>query len=163
VWGDAHPGCLDGRPGAWDRWPLPAGACKGGMDGGDVRQGGAQTPPVEGMVGKRTRRLREAHAATGPASTRLGCGHTREPKPTRRWDEGVPAPGGQQPQDGPLLSDGHDPLRALQCERSPPATQRGAWALLTLKLPVLAHYAQGVGPGQAALGEALREQIERLT
>jgi hypothetical protein len=117
----AHPCVIAGSPSAWALWPRPAGACKGGMAGGDGRHGGAPKPHGEGMAGKRPRTCGEDAAATPPSRTRLGVGHTLAPKPQRRLSEGWHAPGVQRPQAVSFLADGPATRRALQRERRPQA------------------------------------------
>jgi hypothetical protein len=61
-----------------------------------------------------------------------------------------------------FLSDGDDMLRALQLEMSPKATHILDWHHLTMKLTVLGQYGKGLVQGEAVLGEAVQDQIERL-
>jgi hypothetical protein len=61
-----------------------------------------------------------------------------------------------------FLSDGDDKLRELQWEMSPKATHILDWFHLTMKLTVLGQYGKGLVKCEAVLGEAIRDQIERL-
>src|SRR6516165_5627433 len=61
-----------------------------------------------------------------------------------------------------FLSDGDDTLRKLQLEMSPRATHLLDWFHLTMRLTVLDQYGKGLVQCEAVLGEAIRNQIERL-
>ena len=61
-----------------------------------------------------------------------------------------------------FLSDGDDTLRKLQLEMSPMATHLLDWFHLTMRLTVLDQYGKGLVQCEAGLGEAVRDQIERL-
>ena len=61
-----------------------------------------------------------------------------------------------------FLSDGNDTLRELQMEMSPTATHLLDWFHLSMKLRVLGQYGKGLVHCEAMLGEAIRDQIERL-
>ena len=61
-----------------------------------------------------------------------------------------------------FLSDGDDTLRQLQLEMSPKATHLLDWHHVTMKLTVLRQYGKGLVQGEAVLGEAIRDQIDRL-
>ena len=61
-----------------------------------------------------------------------------------------------------FLSDGDDTLRELQLEMSPKATHILDWFHLTMKLTVLGQFGKGLVQCEAVLGEAIRDQIERL-
>ena len=160
--GDDHHHCIDGSPSDWDLLPRPDGSGQVGMDGGYVRNGFAKKPHCEVRVGKSTRSFLEEDDHKAPSSQRFGFVPTLETKPKRRLYEVLPAPGLQMNQDIPFRSDGHDTLRARQREMSPKAPHILDWFQLTLKLTVLEQYGKGLGPCEAALGEAIREQIARL-
>ena len=61
-----------------------------------------------------------------------------------------------------FLSDGDDKLRELQLKMSPKATHILDWFHLTMKLTVLGQFGKGLVQCEAMLGEAIRDQIERL-
>jgi hypothetical protein len=61
-----------------------------------------------------------------------------------------------------FLSDGDDTLRKLQLEMSPMATHLLDWFHLTMRLTVLDQYGKRLVQCEAVLGEAIRNQIERL-
>ena len=65
-------------------------------------------------------------------------------------------------QDSTVLADGNDTLRALQLEMSPQATPMLDWFHLTMKLTVVKQYGKGLVHGDAVVGKAIREKIERL-
>ena len=65
-------------------------------------------------------------------------------------------------QDSTVLADGNDTLRALQLEMSTQATPMLDWFHLTMKLTVVKQYGKGLVHGDAVVGKAIREKIERL-
>jgi len=85
--GDEQPGFIEGSPSAWALLPRLDRTCKVGSDGGDVRNGFAQQPHCEVIVGKSLRSLREEEDDQAPSSKRCGCVQTLDTKPQRRLDE----------------------------------------------------------------------------
>src|SRR5215468_3351252 len=160
--GDEQPCFIDGSPSEWDLLPLPDGSFKVGIDGGYVRNWFAKKHNFEVIVGKSTRACGENEADKTPASKRFGFVQTLDTKPKRRLYEVLQSQGLQMNQDITFLSDGNDTLRALQLEMSPQATHILDWFHLTMKLTVLEQYGKGLVQCDAGLGEATRDQIERL-
>ena len=93
---------------------------------------------------------------------RLGFVQTLDTKPKRRLYEVLQSQGLQMNQEITFLSDGDDTLRKLQLEMSPMATHLLDWFHLTMRLTVLDQYGKGLVQGEAGLGEAIRDKIERL-
>jgi len=85
--GDEQPGFIEGSPSAWALLPRPDRTCKVGSDGGDVRNGFAQQPHCEVVVGKSLRSFREEEDDQAPSSKRFGCVQTLDTKPQRRLYE----------------------------------------------------------------------------
>jgi len=160
--GDEQQRFIEGSPSEWDLLPPPDGSFKVGIDGGYVRNWFAKKHHFEVIVGKSTRSFREDEADKAPSSKRFGFVQTLDTKPKRRLYEVLHAQGLQMNQDIAFLSDGNDTLRALQLEMSPKATHILDWFHLTMKLTVLEQYGKGLVQCEAALGEAIREKIERL-
>jgi len=160
--GDEQQRFIEGSPSEWDLLPPPDGSFKVGIDGGYVRNWFAKKHHFEVIVGKSTRSFREDEADKAPSSKRFGFVQTLDTKPKRRLYEVLHAQGLQMNQDIAFLSDGNDTLRALQLEMSPKATHILDWVHLTMKLTVLEQYGKGLVQCEAALGEAIREKIERL-
>src|SRR5215510_6015520 len=153
---------ITGSPSEWDLLPPPEGSFKVGIDRGYVRNWCAKKHNFEVIVGKSTLSFREEEADKAPSSKRFGFVQTLETKPKRRLYEVLHAQGLQMNQDIAFLSDGNDTLRALQLEMSPQATHILDWFHLTMKLTVLEQYGKGLVQCDAGLGEATRDQIERL-
>ncbi len=93
---------------------------------------------------------------------RLGCVQTLDTKPKRRLYEVLQSQGLQMNQEITFLSDGDDTLRKLQLEMSPMATPLLDWFHVTMRLTVLDQYGKGLVQCEAVVGEAIRNQIERL-
>jgi hypothetical protein len=87
---------------------------------------------------------------------------TLDTKPKRRLYEVLQSQGLQMNQEITFLSDGDDKLRELQLKMSPKATHILDWFHLTMKLTVLDQFGKGLVQCDAGLGEATRDQIERL-
>ena len=160
--GDEHQCFIEGSPGDWDLLPRPDGAFKVGIDGGYVRNWCAKKHHFEVIVGKSTRAFGENEADKIPSSKRFGFVQTLDTKPKRRLYEVLHSQGLQMNQEITFLADGNDTLRALQLEMSPKATHILDWFHLTMKLTVLEQYGKGLVQCEAALGEEIREKIERL-
>jgi hypothetical protein len=87
---------------------------------------------------------------------------TLDTKPKRRLYEVLQSQGLQMNHNITFLSDGDDTLRKLQLEMSPKATHLLDWFYLTMKLTVLDQFGKDLVHCEAELGEAIRDQIERL-
>jgi hypothetical protein len=160
--GDEQQRFIAGSPNDWDLLPPPEGSFKVGIDGGYVRNWCAKKHHFEVIVGKSTLSFREEEADKAPSSKRFGFVQTLDTKPKRRLYEVLHSQGLQMNQDITFLSDGNDTLRALQLEMSPQATHILDWFHLTMKLTGLEQYGKGLVQCEGALGEAIREKIERL-
>jgi hypothetical protein len=93
--GAEHWSCLEGCRRDWRHRPLPDGPITGGLDGGDGRNGEAKPQNVAVLVGTRPLACTRDDAQEPPSRTRVGCGPSVAPKPTRRLDERVHSPGCQ--------------------------------------------------------------------
>jgi hypothetical protein len=153
---------IDGSPSDWDLLPLPDGSFTVGIDGGYVRNWYAKKHNFEVIVGKSTLSFGEDEEDKASFSKRFGFVQTLDTKPKRRLYEVLHAQGLQMNQDITFLSDGNDTLRELQLEMSPKATHILDWFHLAMKLTVLDQYGKGLVHCEAALGEEIREKIERL-
>jgi len=161
--GEEQPGFLDGDPSDWDLLPPPDGAFTVGIDGGYVRNWLDKKHNFEVIVGKSMRSFTEDEADKAPSPKRLGFVQTLDTKPKRRLYEVLQSQGLQMNHNITFLSDGDDTLRKLQWEMSPKATHLLDWFHLTMKLTVLDQFGKGLVHCEAVLGEAIRDQIERLT
>ena len=160
--GDEHPCFIDGSPSDWVLLPQPEGAFTVGIDGGYVRHWCDKKHNFEVIVGKSVRSFGEDEDAKSPSHKRLGFVQTLDTKPKRRLYEVLQSQGLQMNQAITFLSDGDDTLRKLQLEMSPRATHLLDWFHLTMRLTVLDQYGKGLVQCEAGLGEAVRDQIERL-
>ena len=160
--GDEHPCFIDGSPSNWVLLPQPEGAFTVGIDGGYVRNWFDKQHNFEVIVGKSVLSFGEDEDAKSPSHKRLGFVQTLDTKPKRRLYEVLQSQGLQRNQEITFLSDGDDPLRKLQLEMSPMATHLLDWFHLTMRLTVLDQYGKGLVQCEAVLGEAIRNQIERL-
>jgi len=160
--GDEHPCFIDGSPSNWVLLPQPEGAFTVGIDGGYVRNWFDKQHNFEVIVGKSVLSFGEDEDAKSPSHKRLGFVQTLDTKPKRRLYEVLQSQGLQRNQEITFLSDGDDPLRKLQLEMSPMATHLLDWFHLTMRLTVLDQYGKGLVQCEAGLGEAIRNQIERL-
>ena len=160
--GEEHSGFIEGDPSAWDLLPPPEGSFKVGIDGGYVRNWLDKKHNFEVIVGKSVRSFGEDADAKSPSQKRLGFVQTLDTKPKRRLYEVLQSQGLQMNQAITFLSDGDDTLRKLQLEMSPMATHLLDWFHLTMRLTVLDQYGKGLVQCEAVLGEAIRNQIERL-
>jgi len=160
--GEEQSGFIEGDASAWDLLPLPDGSFKVGIDGGYVRNWMDKKHNFEVIVGKSVRSFGEAADAKAPLHKRLGFVQTLDTKPTRRLYEVLQSQGLQMNQEITFLSDGDDTLRKLQLEMSPMATHLLDWFHLTMRLTVLDQYGKGLVRCGAVVGEAIRNQIERL-
>ena len=160
--GDEHPCFIDGSPSDWVLLPQPDGAFTVGIDGGYVRNWFDKQHNFEVIVGKSVRSFGEDEDAKSPSHKRLGFVQTLDTKPKRRLYEVLQSQGLQMNQEITFLSDGDDTLRKLQLEMSPMATHLLDWFHLTMRLTVLDQYGKGLVQCEAVLGEAIRNQIERL-
>src|SRR2546428_3417850 len=160
--GEEQPGFLDGDPSDWDLLPPPDGAFTVGIDGGYVRHWLDKKHNFEVIVGKSTLSFGEAEDTQSPSHKRLGFVQTLDTKPKRRLYEVLQSQGVQMNHIITFLSDGDDTLRKLQLEMSPKATHLLDWFHLTMDLTVLDQLGKGLVHCEAVLGEAIRDQIERL-
>ncbi len=160
--GEEQPGFIDGDPSDWVLLPQPDGAFTVGIDGGYVRNWLDKKHNFEVIVGKSVRSFGEDEDAKSPSHKRLGFVQTLDTKPKRRLYEVLQSQGLQMNQEITFLSDGDDTLRKLQLEMSPMATHLLDWFHLTMRLTVLDQYGKGLVQCEAVLGEAIRNQIERL-
>src|SRR5215471_9275251 len=160
--GDEHPSFIDGNPSDWALLPQPEGSCTVGIDGGYVRNWFDKKHRFEVIVGKSVLSVREDEDVQSPSPKRLGFVQTLDTKPKRRLYEVLQSQGLQMNQEITFLSDGDDTLRKLQLEMSPRATHLLDWFHLTIRLTVLDQYGKGLVQCEAVLGEAIRNQIERL-
>jgi hypothetical protein len=160
--GDEHPCFIDGSPSNWVLLPQPEGAFTVGIDGGYVRNWFDKQHNFEVIVGKSVLSFGEDEDAKSPSHKRLGFVQTLDTKPKRRLYEVLQSQGLQMNQEITFLSDGDDTLRKLQLEMSPMATHLLDWFHLTMRLTVLDQYGKGLVQCEAVLGEAIRNQIERL-
>ena len=161
-WGDEQWSCIEGEPRAWELLPPPEGFFTVGSDGGYVRNGVDQKHTFAVIVGKSIRGFAEGEEARTPSIKRFGFVQTLDTKSKRRLYEGLHSQNLQMNQAITFLSDGDDTLRALQWEMSPQATHILDWFHLTMKLTVLGQFGKGLVQCDAVLGEAIRDQIERL-
>ena len=97
-----------------------------------------------------------------PSLKRFGFVQTLDTKAKRRLHEVLHSQDLQMNEAITFLSDGDDKLREFQWEMSPKATHILDWFHLTMRLTVLGRFAKGMVQCEAVLGEAIREQIERL-
>jgi hypothetical protein len=160
--GDEQPGCIEGDPSDWDLLPPPHGSFTVGIDGGYLRNWADKKHKFAVIVGKSIRRFEEGEEDKTPSLKRFGFVQTLDTKSKRRLYEVLHAQDLQMNQEITFLSDGDDTLRALQLEMSPKATHILDWFHLTMKLTVLGQFGKGLVHCDAVLGEAIRDQIERL-
>jgi len=142
--------------------PLPDGSFTVGIDGGYVRNWLDKKHNFEVIVGKSMLTFGEGEEDRTPSLKRFGFVQTLDTQPKRRLYEVLHSQGLQMNQEITFLSDGDDKLRELQWEMSPKATHILDWFHLTMKLTVLGQYGKGLVQCEAVLGEAIRDQIERL-
>jgi hypothetical protein len=160
--GDEHPSFIDGNPSDWVLLPQPEGSFTMGIDGGYVHNWFDKKHRFEVIVGKSVLSVREDEDVQSPSPKRLGFVQTLDTKPKRRLYEVLQSQGLQMNQEITFLSDGDDKLRELQLKMSPKATHILDWFHLTMKLTVLDQFGKGLVQCDAGLGEATRDQIERL-
>src|SRR5262252_9485121 len=160
--GDEQSGFIEGDARDWDLLPLPEGSFIVGIDGGYVRNWVDKKHNFEVIVGKSMLSFREGEADRTPSLKRFGFVQTLDTHPRRRLYEVLHSQDLQMNQEITFLSDGDDKLRELQWEMSPKATHILDWFHLTMKLTVLGQYGKGLVQCEAVLGEAIRDQIERL-
>src|SRR5215467_11971420 len=160
--GDEQLSFIEGELRAWDLLPPPEGFFKVGIDGGYVRNWVDKKHKFEVIVGKSIRGFEEGEEARTPSIKRFGFVQTLDTKSKRRLYEVLHSQNLQMNQEITFLSDGDDKLRELQWEMSPQATHLLDWFHLTMKLTVLGQFGKGLVQCDAVLGEAIRDQIERL-
>src|SRR5215471_16432994 len=160
--GDEQWSFIEGELRAWDLLPPPEGCFKVGIDGGYVRNWVDKKHTFEVIVGKSIRGFEEGEEARTPSIKRFGFVQTLDTKSKRRLYEVLHSQNLQMNQEITFLSDGDDKLRELQWEMSPQATHLLDWFHLTMKLTVLGQFGKGLVQCDAVLGEAIRDQIERL-
>jgi hypothetical protein len=160
--GDEQSGFIEGDPNAWELLPLPEGFFIVGIDGGYVRNWVDKKHHFEVIVGKSMLSFGEGEADRPPLLKRFGFVQTLDTQSKRRLYEVLHSQDLQMNQEITFLSDGDDKLRELQWEMSPKATHILDWFHLTMKLTVLGQFGKGLVQCEAVLGEAIRDQIERL-
>src|SRR5215470_190074 len=160
--GDEQSSFIEGDPREWELLPLPDGSFTVGIDGGYVRNWGDKKHNFEVIVGKSIRSFGEGAEDRTPSLKRFGFVQTLDTQPKRRLYEVLHSQDLQMNQEITFLSDGDDKLRELQWEMSPKATHILDWFHLTMKLTVLGQFGKGLVQCDAVLGEAIRDQIERL-
>jgi len=160
--GDNPSGFIEGQPSDWDFLPPPEGCFTVGIDGGYVRNWVDKKHNFEVIVGKSILSFEEGEEDRAPSLKRFGFVQTLDTKSKRRLYEVLHSQDLRMNQEITFLSDGDDTLRALQLEMSPKATHILDWHHLTMKLTVLGQYGKGLVQCEAVLGEAIRNQIERL-
>jgi hypothetical protein len=160
--GDEQLSFIEGEPRAWDLIPPPEGFFTVGIDGGYVRNWVDKKHKFEVIVGKSIRGFEVGEEARTPSIKRFGFVQTLDTKSKRRLYEVLHSQNLQMNQEITFLSDGDDTLRELQWEMSPQATHILDWFHLTMKLTVLGQFGKGLVQCDAVLGEAIRDQIERL-
>ena len=121
-----------------------------------------KTHKFEVIVGKSIRSFEEGEEDRAPSLKRFGFVQTLDTKSKRRLYEVLHSQDLRMNQEISFLSDGDDTLRKLQREMSPKATHILDWFHLTMKLTVLDQFGKGLVQCDAVLGEATRDQIERL-
>src|SRR5215217_247965 len=161
--GEEQPGFIDGDPSDWDLLPPPDGTFTVGIDGGYVHNWEDKKRKFEVIVGKSIRSFDEHEEEDkAPSLKRFGFVQTLDTKSKRRLYEVLRLQDLQMNQEITFLSDGDDTLRQLQLEMSPKATHLLDWHHMSMKLTVLSQYGKGLAHCETVLGEAIREQIERL-
>jgi hypothetical protein len=160
--GEEQASFIEGDPSEWELLPRPDGSFTVGIDGGYVRNWVDKKHHFKVIVGKSMLSFGEGEADRTPSLKRFGFVQTLETQPKRRLYEVLHAQDFQMNQEITFLSDGDDKLRELQGEMSPKATHILDGFHLTMKLTVLGHFGKGLVQCEAVLGEAIRDQIERL-
>jgi hypothetical protein len=162
--GEEQGSFIEGCPRDWGNLPIPNGPITVGIDGGYVRDWEAKKHNFEVIVGKSTLAFtrEEDEEEEHPSSKRFGFVQTVDTKPKRRLYEVLKSQGFQLNQQITFLSDGGDEVRDLQLYMSPEAEHILDWFHLSMKLTVLDQYAKGLVHCDQALGEEIREKIERL-
>src|SRR5215467_16344614 len=161
--GEDQASFIEGDPREWELLPRPDGSFTVGIDGGYVRNWVDKKHNFEVIVGKSALSFGKGEEDEPPWYKRFGFVQTYDDaKPKRRLHEVLHSQGLQMNQEITFLSDGNDTLRALQLEMSPKATHILDWFHLTMKLTVLGQFGKGLVQCEAVLGEAIRDQIERL-
>jgi hypothetical protein len=161
--GEEQASFIEGEPNDWELLPPPEGSFKVGIDGGYVRHWVDKKRKFEVIVGKSIRSFDEREEEDkAPSLKRFGFVQTLETKSKRRLYEVLRSQDLQMNQEITFLSDGDDTLRQLQLEMSPKATHLLDWHHMSMKLTVLSQYGKGLVHCETVLGEAIREQIERL-
>jgi hypothetical protein len=153
---------IEGCPRDWGTLPIPDGPITVGIDGGYVRDWEAKKRNFEVIVGKSTLAFKRDAEDETPSSKRFGFVQTLDAKPKRRLFEVLVSQGMQLNQQITFLSDGSDTVRDLQLYMSPEAEHILDWHHVTMRLTVLDQYAKGLVHCDQALGEEIRDKIERL-
>jgi len=160
--GEEQGSFIEGCSRDWGNLPIPDGPITVGIDGGYVRNWLDKKHNFEVIVGKSMLSFGEGEADRTPSLKRFGFVQTLDTQSKRRLYEVLQSQDLQMNQAITFLSDGDDKLRALQMEMSPKATHILDWFHLTMKLTVLGQFGKGLVQCEAVLGEAIRDQIERL-
>ena len=161
--GEDQASFIEGDPVNWDLLPPPEGVFKVGIDGGYVRHWVDKKHKFEVIVGKSILSFAASEEDQTPSLKRFGFVQTLDTKSKCRLYEVLHAQDLQMNQAITFLSDGDDTLRQLQLEMSPKAIHILDWHHVTMKLTVLGQYGKGLVQCEAVLGEAIGDQIERLT
>jgi len=146
----------------WEHLPIPDGPSTVGIDGGDRREWDENQRQFEVIVGKRTLAFKRKEEADVSSSRRFGFVQTFDPKPKWRLFEVLKSHGMQMNQQITFVSDGGDTVRDLQLYLYPDAEPIFDWFHRTMRLTVLEQYAKGLVPCAQALGEEIRQKLERL-
>src|SRR5215813_246506 len=160
--GEEQGSFIEGCPRDWGALPIPDGPITVGIDGGYVRDWDAKKHNFEVIVGKSTLAFTRDEDAEPPSCKRFGFVQTVDTKSKRRLYEVLKSQGFQMNQQITFLSDGEDTVRDLQLYLSPEAEHILDWFHLSMKLTVLDQYAKGLVHCDQALGEEIRDKIERL-
>src|SRR5262245_703436 len=161
--GEEQASFIEGEPNDWELLPPPEGSFKVGIDGGYVRNWVDKKRKFEIIVGKSIRSFDEREEEDkAPSLKRFGFVQTLDTKWKRRLYEVLRSQDFQMNQEITFLADGDDTLRQLQLEMSPKATHLLDWHHMSMNLTVLSQCGKGLVHCETVLGEAIREQIERL-
>ena len=145
---------IDGCPAEWAKLPIPEGRIVVGLDGGYVRDWEDRKTNFEVIVGQSVPEDRDARY--------VGLVHTYDSKPKRRLFELLKSQGLQANQDVTFLTDGGEEIRSLAERVTPESEHVLDWFHITMRLTVLCQYARGVVHHDAAAGQSLLAELERI-